>query len=229
MTWATFEANLRRWHAARDQDALGSSLTFVETELRLMMPPVVQRAWIPQDIEDALSDFLLKLMKKPLPEGIADPRSYVARAFRNHCIDRHEARRRRREISDQEMAAGWEPAAKNHESSTDVVDDRDQAQALRAALQKLTIADRVVLKLELAPEWLDDEEAIWLASRSGQNLTHVRQAAASAEGMFELTRVFDPTDDDPRDRDARRKRMERFRRRRARAKEKLRELLPEVP
>ena len=104
----------------------------------------------------------------------------------------------------------------------------ERARQLHAAIRQLEIADRIVLKLDLAPELLDDEDVRWLAARMEMDTAAIRQAVTSAEDIHALTRIFDPGDDDPDDPEIRRKRMERFRRRRARAREKLRALLQEV-
>ena len=104
----------------------------------------------------------------------------------------------------------------------------ERGRQLRAALQRLEIADRIVLKLDHAPELLEDDEVRWLADRAGMEPATIWQAVTSAEDVHDLTRVFDPQDDNPSDPQDRRKRMERFRRRRARARDKLRALLQEV-
>lgn len=222
------QEELRRWHESRDREAGRTALAFLEGELRLMVPGLVRRTW-PQDlVEDALRSFLVKLLEKPLPAPLDKPRGYVAQAFRNCCIDLHMAWRRRRESSIEDAPAGWEPPADSDESPADVASREEEAQLIRAAIGQLEIADRIALKLDDAPEWLDDEEVRWLSDCGGTSPLEVRRAVASAEDMHALTRVFDLGDDDPQDPQARRKRMERFRRRRARAREKLRELLREV-
>ncbi|MDP2270499.1 MAG: hypothetical protein Q8K32_07170 [Archangium sp.] len=228
MSWETLEAELRRWHESRDRVAGRAALTFLEAELRLMVPLQVRRTWPEDLVEDALRDFLLKLVDVPLPPGIENPRRYLARAFRNHCIDLHEARRRRREVSVEDGPAGWDPPADGSESPTEIALQGERARQLHAALRQLVIADRIVLKLDHAPELLDDDEVRWLAARTEMDAAAIRQAVASSEDMHAITRIFDPGDDDPDDPEIRRKRMERFRRRRARARQKLRVLLREV-
>jgi len=228
VTWETVEASLRRWHAASDRDALRAALVFLEPQLRLLVPAMVRQSWPADLVEDALHSFLLKLAEVPLPGGIDHPKSYLARALRNHCIDTHQARTRRRESSLEGAPAGWAPATDERDSPVESLDRRQQAERLHAALGKLAVADRIVLKLVHAPEWLDGEEVNWLGQRLAMDRESVRRAVAAAAGdTHALTRIFDPGDDDPEDLAARRLRMERFRRRRARAREKLRDLLQE--
>ena len=108
--WETVDASLRRWHAAGDRDALRAALVFLEPQLRLLVPALVRRSWPADLVEDALHSFLLKLVEAPLPGCIDHPKSYLARALRNHCIDTHEARMRRHESSLEGAPAGWAPA-----------------------------------------------------------------------------------------------------------------------
>jgi DNA-directed RNA polymerase specialized sigma24 family protein len=229
MSWETIVAELRRWHETHDWDAGRATFTFLETELRGMIPGPVRREWPGDLVEDALRGFLLRLLKERLPAGIANPRPYLARAFRNHCIDLDRARRGRRECSVESQPAGWEPPGEDGESPAAAAQQREQVQRLHAALRRLEIADRVVLKLEHAPELLDDEEARWLAARAKMDDTVLRRALETAEDVHAITRIFDPGDDDPGDPVLRRKRMERFRRRHARALAKLRQRLQEDP
>jgi len=78
MSWETVLPDLKCWHEARDREAGRRALTFLEPELRLMVPGLVRRTW-PQDlIEDALRDFLHKLVNSPLPNNIDNLRSYLS-------------------------------------------------------------------------------------------------------------------------------------------------------
>lgn len=192
-----------------------------------MVPVLARRTWPGDVIEDALRDFLVKVIEVPLAPGIDDLRRYLGRAFRNHCIDVHEARSRRREAPMDDAASRWEPPSEDAVSPATLVLDAERERHLRAALQRLEIADRIALKLDHAPELLEDEEVRWLAERAAMEPAAIRQAVASAKDVHDLSRVFDPDDDNPGDPQERRKRMERFRRRRARARDKLRALLQE--
>jgi DNA-directed RNA polymerase specialized sigma24 family protein len=227
MSWDAIGDELRRWHASGDQEAGRSALAFLEPELRRMVPGLVRRTWPSDVIEDALRDFLVKVVEVPLPTGIDDLRRYLGRAFRNHCIDVHEARSRRRETLVDDAPGGWESPSEDRVSPVTLVLDAERGRHLRAALQRLEIADRIVLKLDHAPELLEDDEVRWLADRAGMEPATIRQVVTSAEDVHDLTRIFDPQDDNPSDPQGRRKRMERFRRRRARARDKLRALLQE--
>lgn len=228
VSWETLGAGLRRWHDSGDRDALRAALVFLEPQLWLMVPGVVKRTWPGDLVEDAIHAFLTRLIEVPLPPGIDNLPGYLSRAFRNHCIDQYEARRRRKESSVEGGPGGWEPSTQHDESPAEVALRRERAERLHLVLQQLEIADRVVLKLEHAPEWLDSEEMGWLAGRLALDEAKVWEGILAAEDMHALTRIFDPGDDDPEDPALRRKRMERFRRRRARAREKLRALLVEV-
>lgn len=227
MSWDAIGDKLRRWHASGDREAGRSALAFLEPALRRMVPVLVRRTWPGDAIEDALRDFLVKVIEVPLPPGIDDLRRYLGRAFRNHCIDVHEARSRRREAQVDDGAGRWEPPSEDAVSPATFVLDAERGRRLRAALQRLEIADRIALKLDHAPELLEDDEVRWLAERAAMEPAAIRQAVASAKDVHDLSRVFDPDDDNPGDPQDRRKRMERFRRRRARARDKLRALLQE--
>jgi DNA-directed RNA polymerase specialized sigma24 family protein len=218
---------LRRWHEERRPEVGRAVLRFIESELRLMTPALVRRSWPADLVEDAVRDFLVWLVEHRLPSDIADLRAFLRRAFRNHCIDRHRARTRRRETSFEASAAEWEGPEEPAASPLHAVLRDEQRAHVHAALARLSLVDRVVLKLELAPEWLDEEEVVWLAERTASHPREVRKAIHLADDMHALTRIFDPGDDDSDDLEARRMRMERFRRRRARAREKLRALLEE--
>ena len=227
-SWDRALLALSRWHESGDREAGRAAVSFIEVELRLLVPSLVRRRWPDDLVEDAVQGVLERLVHKPLPDGVDDPRRYLARALRNRCIDQYEARRRRAEQSLEETSTGWEPPADIAESPAELTLRRERALQVQAAVAKLDLADRIVLKLEHAPEWLTESEIDWLATRTGPNLGGVRDAVAAARDMHALTRIFDPGEDDPDDPEQRRRRMERFRRRRTRARNKLRELLREV-
>lgn len=218
---------LLRWHEDRRPEVGRAVLRFIESELRLMTPALVRRSWPEDLVEDALRDFLARLVEHRLPSDIADLRAYLRRAYGNHCIDSYRARARKRETALEASPREWERPEEPGASPLHAVLRDEQRARVHAALARLSPADRVVLKLELAPEWLEEEEVAWLAERTASNRQEVREAIEAADDMHALTRIFDPGDDDPDDPEARRMRMERFRRRRARAREKLRALLEE--
>lgn len=218
---------LLRWHEEGRPEVGRAVLRFIESELRLMTPALVRRSWPGDLVEDALRDFLARLVEHRLPSDIADLRAYLRRAYGNHCIDSYRARARKRETSIEASPGEWERPADPEASPLHAVLRDEQRARVHAALTRVSLADRVVLKLELAPEWLEEKEVAWLAERTALNRHAVREAIDAADDMHALTRVFDPGDDDPDDPEARRMRMERFRRRRARAREKLSALLEE--
>ena len=224
LNWANVGAALRRWHTDLDREVGGQAISFLESELRLMVPGLVRRTWPPELVEDAVRSFLLKLIEVPLPDGIEQLRAYIARAFRNHCVDLWEARQRRRERPLESVI--WDPPTHSESySPAAAVTKKDTQRALLQAFQKLDIVDRVALKLVHAPEWIEEPELEWLARRLSASVAETRRLIADAQTMYDITQLFDPGDDDPEDKETRRKRMERFRRRRARAREKLRILL----
>ena len=192
-----------------------------------MVPALVRRTWPEDLVEDAIRAFLLKQLEKPLPPHIGMPRNFMAKAFRFHCIDCYEAPHRQESQGDQETAPR-ELATEGSSSPEARALQAERARALRAALQTLDLEDRIVLKLDDAPELLDDEELGWMGARLGLDNATVLDAVLSADGIYAITHLFDPGDDVPGDVEARRKRMERFRRRRARARDKLRPHLEAV-
>ncbi len=216
---------LLQWHIERSQDVGRSVFGFIESELRLMIPVVVRRFWPSDLMEDALQDFLARLIKHPLDGDITNLRAYLRRAFANHCIDRYRARERKLDTSCEAGAGEW--MYSEEESTHHAVLLNERRVWIHSALARLSPADRVVLKLEFAPEWLDDDEVVWLAKNTDSNPQEVREAINTAEDMYALSKVFDPGSDNPDEPEARRLRMERFRRRRARARDKLRGLLQE--
>lgn len=219
---------LLRWHEEGRPEVGRAVLRFIESELRLMTPALVRRSWPEDVVEDALRGLLARLVEHRLPSDIADLRAYLRRTYGNHCIDSYRARSRKRETSIEASPGKWERSEEPEASPLHAVLLDEQRARVHAALARLSLADRLVLKLELAPEWLEEEEEVaWLAERTALNRYEVREAIDAADDMHALTRVFDPGDDDPDDPEARRMRMERFRRRRARAREKLRALLEE--
>jgi RNA polymerase sigma factor (sigma-70 family) len=219
--WQKAVADLALWHTERARPAARSALTFIEAELRLAVPPLVRRTWPAEQLDDVLREFLTRLLDRPLPDDIDDPRHYLVRAFRNRCIDQHRAQQRRQEVAFPEPST-WEPPDPSPTAS-EHLQAQERARALQAALDSLSVADRVAMKLVDAPEWLDDVELAWLSERAGVSLDAVLSAVRVARDVFALTELFDPAT--PGGADDRRQRMERFRRRRGRARDKLREIL----
>lgn len=219
--WRQAVTDLAAWHTERRATAARSALAFIESELRLAIPPLVRRTWPEELVEDALREFLTRLLEHPLPNAIDDPRRYLIRSFRNRCIDLHRAQQRRHEVATSEQP-GWEPPEPGP-TAAERLEEQEQSTALRDALKSLPIADRVAVKLVDAPEWLDAVEFAWLVQRSGETPEAVRRAITAADEVFALTELFDPPV--PGQPDDRRLRMERFRRRRGRARERLRSIL----
>jgi DNA-directed RNA polymerase specialized sigma24 family protein len=227
VSWETAQHLLLQWHEARLPNVGRAVFTFIEEELRLMIPPLVQRTWPEDLIEDALRSFLTRLIERPLTHEINNLRSYLRRTFNNHCIDCHRARMRMPEIPFEPHLHEGRHLDDNLSSKLDQMLVADEHKRLHAAMARLPIRDRIALKLELAPEWLSEEEASWLAARAGSSMAHVWDAIRDAADMHALTRIFDPDEDDPLHPESRRRRMERFRRCRERARARLHELFKE--
>lgn len=223
VSWDNALGLLLQWHDQRRPEVGRQVLRFIETELRLMMPALVRRSW-PEDLaEDALRSLLSRLVEVRLPYTITNPRSYLQRAFRNHCIDTYRAHAQKTSIE----ASEWELPHEPFPSPLHAMLREEQQSRVHAALDRLPPADRVLLKLEFAPEWLTNEEVLWLAEHTRASVSQLRKAIDIAGDMHDLSRIFDPDDDDPHDLEIRRVRMERFRRRRSRAREKLKVWLEE--
>ncbi|MFH1465080.1 MAG: hypothetical protein ABIO70_11910 [Pseudomonadota bacterium] len=220
--WTAALDALRAWHTHRDHASARRAIAFLEPELRLAVPALVQRTWPPELVKDTLREFLAALLEAPLPATIEHPERYLVRAFRNRCIDVHRARQRRREVPLEPFHMP-EDAAAPSQTAEDELLRRARAMRVSQALSRLSMADRVALELVDAPEWLTEAEMRWLAARGHGDVALVRHAVQQARNIHALTLIFDPPQaDEPGDR---RQRMERFRRRRARAREKLRDLL----
>ena len=217
---------LESWYDCRDHNVGRVVFSFLEQQFRLMIPVLVRREWSGERIEDVLRDLLLKVIEKPSPGVIKNPRAYFKRALRNRFIDLHRKRRRKNEhpIDEERWPHLYEDRVTPSALALIVTEERSSR--LHSALEQLATADRVVLKLDFAPEWLTLAEQEWLATRTDRTVSSVQAAILAADGdTHALSLVNDASKDNPDDPLARRKRMERFRRRRARARKKLATIL----
>lgn len=233
MSWDLVLDALTQWHATQDPAHGNALFRFLEEELRAMLPNIVRRKWSESAIDDALQKVLIQLSQKPLPDSVSDPRNYIARILRNRCISIQRAEKRKQEVSldaDEvlEPETDSETDAPYSSSPARVALQKERVNHYLAVLAQLNIADRVALKLESAPNWLNNEEMDWLSNQSGLALPALREAISAASDTHALTRIYDPGDDDPGDLQLRRKRMERFRKRRSRAREALYAMMKEV-
>lgn len=207
--WRKSLSDLESWHQCRDRRAATAALTFFEVQFRATIPPAVRRRWPPEQVDDAIQAFLQRLLERPLPPQIDDPKAYLLRAFANACIDIERGRRRR----------PAEPCEDIEElpTSEDPSDAKDRLLALESRLREMRIEDRVALKMVDAPLTLTDDEFAWLARRAGLAENEVRKRVLAHPPVYDLTFLFDPG---PPSADAseRRDRMERFRKRRERAR-----------
>ena len=215
--WHAAIHGLRLWHAHGDREAARSALEYLEVELRLRIPAAARRRWPAEQVEDALQGFLTRLLKRPLPEtAVERPAAYLARAFRNWCIDIERGRKRHAgEPWDDNTPGEWDSGSP---------ETRQRLERVAAALDALSVEDRVAIKMTDAPEMLTEVELAWLGARAGLALDTVASKVLACPPVFELTLIFDPGPD-PRDGKERRDRMERFRKRRERARTRLRALL----
>lgn len=228
MDWDRALDGLERWHRREDREVARAALEFIESELRLMIPPMVRDRWPKDLVEDGLRGFMKKLLEKPLKNTPDHPRAYFSRSLKRHFIDIH-----RREPDEPDWSLDDERLEPRHLTSKAISPEEGALEKqcalwLHAALATLTVDDRVALKLKHGPHWLDEEEILWLAERGGCEPAAVRTALADDDDTYALTRIFDPGDDDQNDKTARRRRMERFRKRCARAQQRLRTRLEEM-
>lgn len=226
ISWDNLLEGLGLWHQQRDETLGRAVFAFLECELRWMTPPIARRLWSEEDLEDALHDFLLRLLKKPLQGSVREPKAYLRRMFHNHHTRRHKTEQRGASAEDEvdwwdeQEASGLSPLAQTLRD--------EQREQLSIQFAKLQITDRVVFKLAGAPYWLSDDEVEWLAQRSGLSVADVRETIRTAGGdMYTLSKIYNPGDDDPEDSTQRRTRMETFRKQRARARDRLRNLFRE--
>ena len=219
MNWTDCYGSLRAWHDGGDPRAAEQALTFIESEIRRRIPAPARRRWPPQQIEDAIQGFLVRLLERPLPDTADDnPAAYIIRSFRNWCIDIERGRKR-------DPTAPWEDIS-FAPSVAASPETRLQLQRTLVALEGLSVEDRVAVKMTDAPATLTWDELTWLASQSGLSAEAARDHVLACPPVFELTLLFDPGPP-PKDKKERRDRMERFRKRRERARARLRAALGE--
>lgn len=222
VSWDNLQDLLAQWHQTR-QRALGHLVfVFLEEELRLMFPSHIRNVWSDEMRDDVLQSFLSKLIERPLPQNIDHIRSYMRSMLRNHCMDHH--RRMARDFNTQDDVNKLEQTKAKHQSDENPAIIKQELERRLASFAQLPISDRVVLKLNYACNWLEQDEMVWLAARSGLSIEQLRTTLAEEHDTYALSHIFDPGDDRSEDKEARRKRMERFRRRRSRAQARLNEL-----
>lgn len=217
--WDRILRSFQRWHEQGDRGAAEYGCAEVERFLRGRLPPMVARRWSPDQIDDAVQGFLEKRLATPLVEAAIEcPAAWMRTSFRRWCIDRYRKRKEdRTEPLDPTAEVGVMTSRPEH---------RERIARASTALGRLSVADRVAIKLVDLPLGLDRDELDWLARRCGRSADEVRGIALSAPDVFELTFLVDPgaVPSDARDR---RRRMERFRKQRNRARQRLREQLLE--
>lgn len=216
MDWSEVLPLLERWHQQQDPVAGRAVFTFLEEELRAAAPRGAREG------EDAIRDVLAKLVATPLPAKVRNLKAYLVTAVFNRARDRVRERQRR-----EKGACAAPPRETADADPAELVASAEAAARVRRALARLDITDRVAFKVAEAPEWIDDQELAWLAARMNRSLNEVREIVANVEDRYEVTRVFDPGEDDPSDPVARRRRMERFRKRCNRIAERVGRLMAE--
>jgi DNA-directed RNA polymerase specialized sigma24 family protein len=212
--WSHVLDDLRAWHFDRDRRAGQRAIALIEGELRRRIPAAAYRRWSPEQVEDTLQRFLARLVERPLPPSVENPRAYLTTAFRNACIDVERGRARvADEPWDDELVA-VEPR------------DHEDAPPVEAALASLSLDDRLVIKMTEAPELLNEEELAALARRCHCSVQQIDDRVRACPSIYDLTLLFDPFLSDG---ESRRDRMERFRKRRVRARNRLRDALGGSP
>ncbi len=210
--WQEAFRDLAAWHTHQDHAAANRALSTIESWLRTRIPPAARSRWSHDEIDDAIQGFLERLLNKPLPDNIDDPRAYLGRAWRNWCISRQRGRKT-------DKHAPWDED-RAPETTRQAPDIQQRLARASEALETLSIKDRVVIKLVDLPWALSWKELTWLGQRSGRSATEVRDAVMGTFDKLELSLIFDPGPP-PTTPKERRDRLERFRRRRSRAREKL--------
>lgn len=223
VSWENAEELLQTWHSNKNRNIGRIVFGFLETELRLMTPAIVRRSWPEDLVEDCLRAFMVKLLEKPLPKANTKFKAYIRRSFANHCIDQFRKGSLEKLRSYDELDEWEDPA----ESPVQTIIDTQFLERLERALEKLAIKDCVGIKLKHAPEWLTEQELLWLANQAGLDTIAIRDAILDSQDSYTLSKLFDLGDDDPQDKQARRLRLERFRKSVDRAVEKLKTLLAE--
>ena len=229
MDWSDVPDKLRQWHENGCRESARVALRFLEKQFRSMIPGIVRRKWPEDLIESELQERLKKFLEEPLSDNIEKPERYFRKCLQHHFINVYRKQKGNLEMQrfDEgetlksppvEHSATFTSSTRSPEAS---LKELQRARSLHEALQQLSVADRVALKLVSCPLWLDDEEISWLAGRCEKKPDEVIAETKSIDDVYELTRLFDPGEDDPDDGKARRKRMERFRKRRSRARKKL--------
>jgi DNA-directed RNA polymerase specialized sigma24 family protein len=218
--WPSIFDDLTAWHEHRDNAAANRALSALEPWLRARIPAPVRARWSPDELEDALQSFLERLLAKPLPSTVDSPDAYFRRALRNHCLDMKRGRKN-------EPHAQWDES-RPPQTTTQAPASKQKLARAGEALERLSMKDRVVIKLVDLPWALTLEELSWLGQRCGRSVVDLRSTLEHCFDKLELSLLFDPGPP-PETPKERRDRLERFRRRRSRARAKLRAALEVSP
>jgi DNA-directed RNA polymerase specialized sigma24 family protein len=148
--WPTVLRDLAAWHDHRDHAASNRALAALESWLCARIPAPVRARWSPDELEDAIQSFLERLLAKPLPSTIDTPDAYFRRALRNHCFDMKRGRKN-------EPHAPWDDS-RPQQTTTQAPAVQQQLARAGEALERLSMKDRVVIKLVDLPWALTLEE-----------------------------------------------------------------------
>lgn len=181
--WSSSLESLQRWHAASDREALVVALRFLSGALPGLLSPRLARRLGDETVRDIVQQFLLDLQARPLPSTPEHPRTYLGRALQNRALSLL-----RRKGAVPGIAVPDDPPL---EHSLPAQERQVAARQVLRALQSLPMEDRVALKLSETPEFLDDDELDWLASRAGIPREEVRARGLRAKRTEERVRIFE--------------------------------------
>lgn len=222
VSWDNALEMLAAWHRDRLPRVGRAVFGFLEVELRLIVPSKVKRALTEEQLDEVLQDVLAKLVAEALSAEVRDLKRYLARTVSNRFIDLERKRKRRpEELLDTMEVGDFEGPSEEGPRGVEALVAEETRAVVRAGLDRLSVEDRVALKLDHAPEWLSEEEVAWLAARAGSSVGEVTRRIAHADEVYALSRIFEPGDDEEGDDEARGRRLGRFLKRRKRAGEKL--------
>ncbi len=223
--WIDCYAGLVRWRVAGDRHAAEEALRFLEPQLRVRVPLWVREGLGQAAVDALVQSFLEKMLAVSLPQTVESPRGYLIRAFQNHARSEVRSLRRRKEVPEQDLPAL--SAAVEPDGPIEVERSRSRV-LLLAALERLSVEDRIILKLQIVPEWISPQDLLWLSGRTGASPAEISHRIICAEGSYELSLVFEPSTGRAGSKKDRSRRLDRFRKRKDRALERLRTAMKEV-
>jgi len=226
--WGNIKDLLNQYHESKhpkDPILIQDVCKFIEEEFRLCAPHHFFKTQEEHlQVDDIIQELLIKMIHNPLLNDVDHPKAYLMKVFRNQCIDAGR-RSRKKEIKNELDYIEHVDTERNSPESAMI--DQESVEQYKRSMAQLSIKDRIALKLYYAVEWLTDDEIEWLAQQSNIKPHEIRKRLSYTVDKYDLTKLFDPGDDDEDDKELRRRRMERFRRRVDRARLQLKQKLTE--